>query len=68
MSWPQKMYIHGIEVAAPVTKKSSNQAKRIIFQLLSVRQIFRLDQSLSQWDLLTKADIDIDNRTGRIYS
>ena len=46
LSWYQKNYIHGIEVGAPVTNKSSNQVKRIISQHLSVRQISCLVQSL----------------------
>ena len=43
----KKNYIHGIEVPAQVTEKSFYQVKRIISQLLSVRQISCLVQSLA---------------------
>ena len=50
LSWYQNNYIHGIEVGAPVTNKSSNQVKRIISQHSSVRQISCLVQSLPVGD------------------
>ena len=45
--WSQRNYIHGIEVAAPVTKTPYNQVKRIISQHLPVGPIPCLVQILT---------------------
>ena len=48
LSWSQKNYIHGIEVAALVTQKSFNEVKRIISQHSSVGQLSFLVLSLGK--------------------